>query len=95
MAAANVTLAGSQGSQFAASTGVFVATLQKPGGSVTADGTVACWVAEGQDTCAVDGTDQNAIKIPANGTFPLNPTTKKFAFRTDSSTGNMIYKPIG
>lgn len=92
MAAANVTLAGSQGQQFAASTAVFVATLRKPGGKVIA-GAVALWIAEGQTTCVIDGTDNNAVKIAVNAPLDLNPTTTSFAFRTDSSTDTPAYKP--
>ena len=94
MAAANVTLAGGQASQFAASTNVFVATLQLPGGYIINQATVPIWIAEGQTTCVIDGTDQNVVEILNGATpFKLNPNTTKFAFRTDSSTGNIGYRP--
>lgn len=91
---ANVTLAGSQAGSFAADTTVRVATLLNPGGTVVNGGADAIWIAEGQQTVpAVDGSNQNCIKIPANGSFPLNPTTSQFAFRADSTSAQILYKP--
>jgi len=92
---ANVTLAGSQASEFAADTTARTATLQGRGGQVFNLGTDTLWIAEGQVTVATDGSDQNSVSIASGAGLDLAPTTAIFAFKAGSSSATVRFKPRG
>lgn len=76
MPSAPQTLAGSQGTRFLADTTVQVATLMAYGGEIWNNGPDDIWIAEGQNTIAIDGSDPNSIRLqPAQSTFQTNPST--------------------
>ncbi len=92
--AAAATLPGSGAKVFDADATQYLATLRRPGGSVTNPSADAVYINENGADISADGT--GGVPIPLGATLPLDPRTPSFTFRClAGKTASPIYKPVG
>ena len=94
MASANVTCAGSSGREIECDTAQKLATLLKPGGTVSnKDATTSAWINDNGGT--VDATDGSAtsLEIKAGASVKLPIDCASFSFKTASGTAYLQYTP--